>query len=133
MAQLTERDPAPNVSHRQRWGRDEVFESAVQEVRAGLLLTSRAARREVENAWAVCSQPRILAALAAGVLDRARAIVLADGCLDLSDRQTTVVLDRLLPEVGRWTVTQLGEKVRQLAIALDPAWAERRGGVKSLV
>jgi len=80
-------------------------------------LTARAARREVDTAWAVCAQPRILAALRDGSVDRARAIVLADGSWDLTEEQTSVLLDELLPKAGRWTVSELADKLARIAIA----------------
>jgi hypothetical protein len=103
-----------------------VFDCAVDEIRAELLLTRRGAQRELERAVAVCAQPRVWAALSRGELDRARALVLAEGCHDLSAEQAAMLLDRLLPEAGTRTVTGLAERVRRVAVALDPAWAERR-------
>jgi hypothetical protein len=126
MAEIAHRDPMAGVPLAERWSAERIFESGVDEIRAQLLFTRRSARRELENADAVVSSPRVFAALTAGLLDRARAIVLAEGCLDLTDAQTTTVLDRLLPEAGRLTTSQLAERLARLAIALDPAWAERR-------
>lgn len=126
LAEIARRDPLPNLPPGTRWGRDEIFDSAVHEVRAELLLTRRSARRELENAIGVAALPRVAAALAAGELDRTRALVLADGCLDLTAEQAATLLAELLPAAGTVTATRLAEKVRRVAVALDPAWAERR-------
>ena len=124
MAEIATRDPMPNAVP--RWTPEQVFDSAADEIRAELLLTRRGALRELEHADAVVAQPRVFAALDRGDLDRARAIVLADACLDLRHEQAETLLDRLLPEAGRRTATGLAERVRKVAIALDPGWAERR-------
>jgi hypothetical protein len=124
MAEIGNRDPMPNAVP--RWTPEQIFDSAADEIRAELLLTRRGARRELEHADSVVAQPRVFAALARGELDRARAIVLADGCYDLLPEQAENLLDRLLPEAARRTVTGLAERVRKVAIALDPRWAERR-------
>jgi hypothetical protein len=126
LAEIAHRDPTPNLPPGARWTKEQIFESAVDEVRAELRLTRRSARRELERADAVFAAPRVAQALADGAIDRARAIVLSDGCLDLTDAQTTKVLDTVLPDAGRVTATRLAEQVRRKAVALDPAWAERR-------
>ncbi|MDT4920314.1 MAG: hypothetical protein QOI15_1216 [Pseudonocardiales bacterium] len=126
MAEIARRDPMPNLPSGARWSRDEVFDSAVDEIRAELRLTRRSARRELENADAVSALPRVAESLSAGAIDRARAIVFADGCWDLTETQTATVLDALLAGAAEVTATRLAEKVRRLAIALDPGWAERR-------
>ena len=104
----------------------DMLEAAVEEVRAELLLTRRSARREVECADAVHAQPRIDAALAAGSLDRRRAIVLAEACADLSEDHASRLLDEVLPSAGGKTATELAARVKRVAIALDPGWAERQ-------
>src|SRR6476469_8071167 len=126
MAEIAHRDPTPNLAPGTYWTADQIFESAVDEVRAELRLTRRSARRELENADGVAELPCVMNAVETGVIDRARAIVLADGCLDLTDEQRTILLDTLLPDAARVTATRLAEKVRRVAIALDPGWAERR-------
>jgi len=122
MAELASRNPMPN----QAWTPDQVFDSAVSEVRAELRLTRRAASRELEHADTVAARPPVLQALQAGRIDRARAIVLAGGCLGLTDAQAERLLDEVLPGAGEVTASGLAERVRRVAIALDPAWAERR-------
>ena len=126
MAEIGRRDPMPNLSGAAAWTPEQVFESAVDEIRAELRLTRRAARRELTRAEAVAALPRVAAALAAGALDRGRAIVLADGCLDLTEAQTATLLDEVLPDAAAVTAPGLADRVRRVAIALDPDWAERR-------
>ncbi|MDT4926736.1 MAG: hypothetical protein QOG01_4449, partial [Pseudonocardiales bacterium] len=79
MAQIATRDPMITVAGGPVWTPDQIFESAVDEVRAELRLTRRAARRELEYADTVAAVPRVAQALRAGVLDRARAVVLGEG------------------------------------------------------
>lgn len=126
LAELATRDPMPNLPPGTSWTPDQIFDSAVDELRAELLLTRRSAKRELTHADAVAAVPAVMRALTDGTIDRARAIVLADGCSDLTDAQRTVLLDEVLPQAARVTATQLAEKVRRAAIALDPGWAERR-------
>jgi hypothetical protein len=52
--------------------------------------------------------------------------VLADGCSDLTEAQAAALLDELLPGAALVTATGLADRVRRMAIALDPGWAERR-------
>jgi hypothetical protein len=126
MAELAVRDPTPNLQPGVRWTSAEIFASAIDEVRAELLLTRRSAEREVTYADEVARLPRVAQALRDGLIDRTRAIVLAETCFDLTDQQVTVLLDEVLPKAGRRTATELAEAVKRIAIALDPAWAERR-------
>jgi hypothetical protein len=126
VAELAVRDPSPRLPGTLPWSTDEVIESAVDELRAELLVTRRSARREVDAALAVASLPEVAAALAAGVIDRARALVLAEGCADLTGKQQQALLAEVLPTAAQVTATRLAEKVARVAVALDPAWAERR-------
>jgi hypothetical protein len=89
-------------------------------------LTRRAASVELTNADGVAGLPRVMQALSDGVIDRRRALEFMDGCLDLTGAQTGVLLDELLPEAAAVTATELKEKIKRVAIALDPEWARRR-------
>ncbi|HEX3335270.1 MAG TPA: hypothetical protein VHS54_02345, partial [Jatrophihabitans sp.] len=84
LAELATRDPMAGVPGARAWTSEQVFESAVDEVRAEVRLTRRAARRELEHAVGVVAVPRVARALRAGVLDRGRAVVLAEACADLT-------------------------------------------------
>ena len=126
MAEIARRDPFPNLPGGTRWRAGEVFEAAVDEIRAELVLTRRSAGDELANAVAVASMPRVMQALSDGAIDRVRAIRFADGCTDLTGEQTEVLLDELLPDAGQRTGTELADRIQKVAIALDPAWAQRR-------
>ncbi|MDT4923207.1 MAG: hypothetical protein QOG01_920, partial [Pseudonocardiales bacterium] len=126
MAQIATRDPMIGIGGGPVWTPEQVFESAVDEIRAELRLTRRSARRELEHADTVAAVPRVAQALRAGVLDRARAVVLAEGCADLTPEQAATLVDEVLAGAGAVTVTALAQRVRRVALALDPGWAERR-------
>src|SRR3954470_15611440 len=100
MAEIAKRNPMLTVRGGPAWTPDQVFDSAVDEVRAELRMTRRAATRELEHADAVMALPPVARALAAGAIDRARAIVLADGCWDLTPEQSTKLLAEVLPGAG---------------------------------
>jgi hypothetical protein len=126
MAEMGHREPQLDLPDGQRWTPQKVFESAADEIRAELCLTRRAAERELTNADQVARLPQVMQALAEGVLDRSRALVLADGCWDLTEKQTAKLLSEVLPKAGAGTTTALADRVRRIAVALDPSWAERR-------
>ena len=126
MAEIAGRDPFPNLPGGARWTPTEVFENAVDEIRAELVLTRRSAGMELVHAASVVALPRVLHALESGTIDRARAIRFAEGCVDLTPEQTEVLLEELLPQAGQRTATELADQIAKLAIALDPAWAEHR-------
>jgi hypothetical protein len=126
MAEVANRPPLMPLPGQRQWTPDQVFESAVDEIRAELRLTRRAARIELEHAVEVAAVPRVAAALAAGQLDRRRAVVLAEGCCDLTPEQVSTLLDEVLPSAADVTATTLADRVRRVAVALDPEWAERR-------
>ena len=125
MAELANRAPG-NFPGAELWRPDEVFEAAVDEVRAELVLTRQGARAELQNAEQVFAQPKLVAALRSGVIDRRRAIVLADGCEGLTDEQAATLIGHVLPRAHEVTATGLRDRVRRVAIALDPTWLERR-------
>jgi hypothetical protein len=125
-AEMAVRAPSVGLPGNRWWTGQRIFDNAVDEVRAELVLTRRSAGSEVAHACAVAAQPRIAGALATGLIDRQKAIVLADGCADLSGVQTDKLLDEVLPTARTVTATGLADRVRRTAIALDPAWARRR-------
>jgi hypothetical protein len=122
MAELATRNPLPNLP----WTAEQVFDSAVEEVRAELRLTRRGAAAEVQRAVRVQAVSPVARALAAGRIDRARAVVLAEACTDLTGAQQAKLLAAVLPGADRLTCTGLAARVRRVAMALDPEWAERR-------
>ena len=70
--------------------------------------------------------PRTGAALAAGVIDLARARVIAEATSVLDERAARAVEARVLPRAGGLTVAQVRQRVRLAVIAADPEGAERR-------
>jgi hypothetical protein len=126
MAELATRNPLPTRPTAVAWTAEQVFDSAVEEVRAELRLTRRGAAAEVQRAVRVQAVPPVARALAAGRIDRARAVVLAEACADLTGGQQSKLLAAVLPGADRLTCTGLAARVRRVAMALDPEWAERR-------
>ena len=126
MAEIGVRDPMPNLPGGARWSTARVFDNGVDEIRAELLLTRRSAGDELANACGVAGVRRVMQALSDGVIDRCRAIEFAEGCIELTEAQTEALLDELLPTAAAVTATELKEKIKQVAIALDPGWAQRR-------
>jgi hypothetical protein len=125
-AELAVRVPSVPLPGGRYWSADRVFDNAVDELRAELVLTRRAAGTELATAARVAGLGPVLAALVAGQLDRGRAIALADGCWDLTPAQTDKLLAEVLPVAARVTLSGLSDKIRRVASALDPDWAHRR-------
>lgn len=119
---------APDNDFR-RHGPDEF---AADEVRAALGLTRTAAGRLVEEAAVMVGRlPGLHAAMAAGNLDEPRARLLAELTADLADSHALAVVEQLVPwcapgAPGQLTTGKLAERIKALAIALDPQWAQRR-------
>ena len=66
------------------------------------------------------------AALASGTIDLARARIIADAANVLSDEHASAVEQRVLPNAGERTTTQLRVAVRRAVLAVDPDGAEQR-------
>ncbi len=100
---------------------------AVGQVELALMLSDHGA-----GAWADLAVtlgwrlPRTGAALAAGVIDLARARVIAEATSVLDERAARAVEARVLPRAGGLTVAQVRQRVRLAVIAADPEGAERR-------
>jgi hypothetical protein len=67
-----------------------------------------------------------LHALEQGVLDRAKARVIADHCRPLTPDHTQHLQDLVLPDAGALTTTELREAAGQAVIIVDPDGAEHR-------
>ncbi|WP_433218135.1 DUF222 domain-containing protein [Microtetraspora malaysiensis] len=97
------------------------------EIRAALRLTRRAAEREYGIAYDLKVRlPAVRDALSAGLIDKARAVVFCDWLEDVPIELARAVAARLLPKAGKWTTSELREKIKKLLIAADPAWARRK-------
>ncbi|MGH3692848.1 MAG: DUF222 domain-containing protein [Pseudonocardiaceae bacterium] len=102
-------------------------EFSADEIRAALMLTRRAADAQLDLAYDLITRlPAVHAAMDAGRLDEPRARVLSEWTTELSPEQARWVCDALLPMVSTLTTGQLIEKIKKMAIAIDPAWAQRR-------
>ncbi|HET9257565.1 MAG TPA: DUF222 domain-containing protein [Pseudonocardiaceae bacterium] len=100
---------------------------AADEVRAALVLTRRAAEDQFWLAHDLVSRlPEVPAAMLAGALDEPRARVFSEWTLQLSAEQARAVCAALLPQAPGLTTGQLIEKIKKLAISVDPEWARRR-------
>ncbi|HVU90794.1 MAG TPA: hypothetical protein VHC23_01095 [Jatrophihabitans sp.] len=125
LAELAHRVPM-NLPDAEQWTPERVFDSAVSELTAELRLSRPSAERELDHALTLDAMPQVAAALAAGTLDRTRAVVLLDGCADLTEAHRAKLLATVLPDAATVTVATLKARVQRTAIALDPDWAERR-------
>jgi hypothetical protein len=102
-------------------------EFAADEIRAALAWTRSAADRQLTLAWDLTRRlPQVLDALDHGAIDVPRARVFSEWTAGLTDQQAQQVCDDLLPYAPALTTGQLSERVKRLAIAIDPDWARRR-------
>ena len=97
------------------------------EIAAALTLTELSAWREHALADTVVHRlPTVHAALAAGHIDRAKAMVFADLLEPLTDTQNARVCAALVPKAPGLTTGQLRARLRRMVIAIDPDAARRR-------
>ncbi|NJP23878.1 MULTISPECIES: HNH endonuclease signature motif containing protein [unclassified Microbispora] len=97
------------------------------EARAALVWSRRRADSTFELAWNIHRRLPILGeAMLAGTLDEPRAVAFVRWTVGLTDEQAALVCDQLVPQASSWTVGELIERIQRLALAIDPAWAERR-------
>lgn len=106
---------------------DEAMDLAEAEIRAAFLLSSYAARCELELAWALRERlPQVAVVLGAGVLDRARAKVICDETADLSNSQANTIANTVLEEAARMTTAQIRNWIRKLRVDTNPTEASDR-------
>ena len=96
------------------------------EVAAALTLTGRGGSRVVELAGGLARLEATQAALAAGVIDWPRAVVIADELSVLDDAQARAAEGVVLPRAGQLTTGQLRAALRRAVLAIDPAAVGRR-------
>lgn len=102
-------------------------EWSADEIRAALSWTRSAADTQLSLAWDLTSRlPQVFAALDAGHIDMPRTRVFSEWTGGLTDQQAHQICDRLLPEAPRLTTGQLCERIKKMAIAIDPEWARKR-------
>ncbi|TQS30652.1 HNH endonuclease signature motif containing protein [Microbispora sp. KK1-11] len=121
------------VGLRESFSGDEVArleapdEFGPDEARAALVWSRRRADSTFELAWNVHRRLPILGeAMLAGTLDEPRAVAFVRWTVGLTDEQAALVCEQLVPQASSWTVGELIERIQRLALAIDPAWAERR-------
>lgn len=106
--------------------RPSLVEHAPDEVAAALTVTSRAGRRLLEVAGGLARLRVTWAALAAGVIDWPRAVIIADDLAALDDADALTVERSVLLRAGGLTTGQLRAALRRAVLAVDPAAAGRR-------
>ncbi|MCT9932773.1 HNH endonuclease [Planotetraspora sp. A-T 1434] len=100
---------------------------SADEIRAALVLTRRAAEREYVFAYDLSTRlAAVRHALAAGTIDKARALVFHDWLEGVPDPLAHAVAGHLLPKAGACTTGQLQDKIKTLLVAADPQWARRK-------
>ncbi|HEX6469777.1 MAG TPA: DUF222 domain-containing protein, partial [Streptosporangiaceae bacterium] len=102
-------------------------EFSADEIRAALAWTRSAATSQLDLAWDLLDRlDMVYAALDAGAIDLPKAKVFCEWTTDLTDDQAHRICDHLLPEAPELTTGQLCERIKKMAIAVDPDWARRR-------
>jgi hypothetical protein len=101
-------------------------EHVAEELAAALTLTGRSAGMLLELSRQLERLPQTAALLAAGVIDRARAAVIAGQLSLLPDDAAAAVEDRIAPRAWAMTTGQLGAACQRAVLAHDPQAAARR-------
>jgi hypothetical protein len=102
-------------------------EYVADELAAALTLTGRAAQDERDLAWQLANVlPATLAALSAGLLDLAKARVIAAGTAELDPGHAAAVEAAVLPLAPGQTTGQLRAAVAKAVLSADPAAATRQ-------
>ncbi|HTZ30106.1 MAG TPA: DUF222 domain-containing protein [Streptosporangiaceae bacterium] len=101
-------------------------EHVADEVAAALTMAPRAADGLLALAAGVMRLAQVPAALAAGVIDQARAEVFARELLPLEDELAVRAEAMVMPRAPGLTTGQLASALRHAVAAVDPAAAERR-------
>jgi Domain of unknown function (DUF222) len=96
------------------------------EIAAALTLTGRAAGRLLDLAMAVQRLPLTAGALAAGVIDLPRVMVIADEVAGLGSEHLAGVEERVLARAGGQTTTQVRAATHRAVRAADPSATPRR-------
>jgi hypothetical protein len=92
-----------------------------------LMLTRRAAEAQFSLAYDLITRlPAVHAAMNAGLIDEPRARVLSEWTTELSGEQARAVCNAMLARASKLTTGQLIERIKKMAIAIDPVWAQRR-------
>src|SRR6266540_4036584 len=100
------------------------FDCAAAELGCALTLTQRGAERLTDTALALRDLPATAAALAAGRIDMAKALVVLDGVTGLDRGLRPVVEAHVLGQAPGQTTGELRAAVRRAVLAVDPAAAQ---------
>jgi hypothetical protein len=124
---MLRKDPAYGLAALEDVEAPEVDEVGMNEVRAALTLSRQGANNLCTSARVLATRLRpVLAEMAAGNLDHARARVFERETDCLADAHATAVAQALAPVAGKLTPGQLVDAIRLAAVELDPQWARRR-------
>jgi hypothetical protein len=96
------------------------------ELAAALTLTTRSADALLDIACGLARLPLTREALAAGRIDRVRALVITEGVSGLSDAHAAAVESAVIGRAPGQTSGQLRAATQRAVLAVDPAAAERR-------
>jgi hypothetical protein len=103
------------------------WDYASDEIRAALILTRRGAETRLAFALHLAHDyPKVLDALAAGLIDHALARVIVEGVANLPLDTALAVVDEVIDKAPRITTGQLLALIRRLTIDLDPKQAKER-------
>jgi hypothetical protein len=106
---------------------DAPDEFSADEIRGALAWTRSAASTQLALAWDLIDRlPEVFAALEAGAIDVPKTKIFSEWTTGLTGEQARQVCDAVLPEAPTLTTGQLTERIKRLAIAIDPDWARRR-------
>jgi len=97
-----------------------------EELAAALVLTGRAADTLLDLAAGLARLPAVGAVLAAGAIDRTRAVVFVDELALLDAADAAAIAATVLPRAPELTTGQLRAALRRAVLAFDPAAARRR-------
>jgi hypothetical protein len=96
------------------------------ELAASLTLTARGADALLEFACGLARLPLTRAALAAGQIDRAKALVITDGVSGLDDEHAAAVESAVIRLASSRTTGQLRAATQRAVLSADPSAARRR-------
>src|SRR3954470_2154568 len=97
MSEVARRAPLSFDHDDEAWTPERRFDAAVAEIVAELRISRPTAERELGYALDLADQPRVVAALRAGQVDRVKAVILTQACTDLSEAHRQEILDAVLP------------------------------------
>ena len=106
---------------------DAPSEFAADELRPALRITRRAAELRLSVAFDLCERlPRVWEMLSSGLIDLAKARVIANGTAHLEWEEARVVAETVSERAPRLTAGQLAAWIRRLCVESDPEKAKKR-------